>query len=287
MQTIKLQNKKALNLSKPNIMGILNVTPDSFSDGNKFNHIDKALFHTEEMIKAGADIIDIGGESTRPDADSVSISEELDRVLPIVEKIISNFDILVSVDTSKPEVMEGSLKLGSDIINDVRALTLEGALDVVSIYDPVVILMHMLAEPHNMQKIAKSGKAYNNVVFDIKEYLKSRADVCLKAGINKENIILDPGFGFGKTFEDNANLLNNLRDIENLGYPIAVGLSRKSMIAHALGKEYTIDKRLYPSVAMAVMSVLNGAKIIRVHDVKPTVEACNMAYKIIQMSVSE
>jgi len=287
MQIINLQNKKALDLSRPNIMGILNVTPDSFSDGNKYNNIDKALFHAEEMIKEGADIIDIGGESTRPNANRVSINEELDRVLPIVEKIISRFDILVSIDTSKPEVMDGSLKLGANIINDVRALTLNGSLEVASKYNPIVILMHMLAEPKDMQKEVKLNKAYNNVVCDIKEYLKSRADACLKAGISKENIILDPGFGFGKTFEDNANLLNNLKNILNLGYPLTVGLSRKSMIAHALGKEYTADKRLYPSVAMAVMSVLNGAKIIRVHDIKPTVEACKIAFKITQMSASE
>lgn len=287
MQTIKLQNKKALDLSRPNIMGILNVTPDSFSDGNKYNHIDKALFHVEQMIKDGADIIDIGGESTRPNANIVSINEELDRVIPIVEKIISNFDVLISIDTSKQEVMESSLSLGADIINDVRALTLDGALEVVSSYNPIVILMHMLREPKEMQNKAILDKAYNNVVDDIKKYLKQRADACLNSGISKENIFLDPGFGFGKTFEDNAILLNNLKDIENLGYPLAVGLSRKSMIANALGQEYTTDKRLHPSVALAVMSVLNGAKIIRVHDVKPTFEACKMAFKVKQISASE
>lgn len=285
MQTInaslKLNSKKALDLSKPNIMGILNVTPDSFSDGNKYNQIDKALIHVDSMIKDGADIIDIGGESTRPNADPVSIEQELERVVPVVEKIKQNFDVLISIDTSKPEVMKATLDLGVEIINDVRALTLENALETVAKYNPKVILMHMLSEPKDMHIKARQENSYGDVVSNIKEYLLSRVNACIKSGISKENIMLDPGFGFGKTFQHNSEILINLKSILDLGYPLAVGLSRKSMIAHALGDEYTSDKRLYPSIALAVMSVLNGAKIIRVHDVKATFEACKMIFKVI------
>tara|TARA_R110002124_G_scaffold65788_6_gene179840 strand:- start:1962 stop:2822 length:861 start_codon:yes stop_codon:yes gene_type:complete len=272
--------KKALDLLKPNIMGILNVTPDSFSDGNQYNNIDSALYHVEHMIKDGADIIDIGGESTRPNADKVSLQEEIDRVLPIVEKIISNFDVIISVDTSKPEIMKLVLSKGVSIINDVRALRLDNAINVIAKYNPMVILMHMLAEPKIMQKVIIKENVYSNVVSDIRNYLKKRADACINAGISSKNIILDPGFGFGKSFEDNAHILNNLNEFSDLGYPLAVGLSRKSMISCALGEKYTVDKRLYPSIALAVMSVLNGAKIIRTHDVKATREACEIAHKV-------
>jgi len=246
-------------------MGILNVTPDSFSDGSAYLHFNDALAHAKRLLNEGADIIDIGGESTRPGAREVSIDDEISRVVPLVEKVKSLGGI-VSVDTSKPEVMLAAIEAGVDMINDVRALSLPGALEVVAESQLPVCLMHMLGQPKNMQ----SAPQYQSVVTDIFKYLKQRVEVCLSAGIESSYIAIDPGFGFGKTLQHNLDLLTQLSSFQNLKCPILVGLSRKSMIGQITGRE--VCDRLAGSLGLALIAMQQGAKIIRVHDVKQTVD---------------
>ncbi|PKI16864.1 dihydropteroate synthase [Colwellia sp. 12G3] len=253
--------------SSPQVMGILNVTPDSFSDGGKFATFDKALAQVEQMILDGADIIDIGGESTRPGAVDVSEEDELARVIPLLKAIKLNFDIKVSIDTSKAEVMSQAIAHGADIINDVRALQNEGCLAVLAQSDVPVCLMHMQGLPRSMQ----NNPQYNEVIADIKQFFIDRISVCEQAGIKRERLILDPGFGFGKTLEQNYQLLAQLSQFNDLGLPLLSGTSRKSMIGNLLA--CNVDERLAGSITTAIIAAQQKASIIRVHDIKETVDA--------------
>jgi len=259
-----------LDLSRPAVMGILNVTPDSFSDGGVFLSPDKAMAQALRMAEEGADIIDVGGESTRPGAAPVSAQQEMDRVIPVIEALHSRISLPISIDTSKPEVMRAAVAAGAGFINDVRAMRTEGALEAVAELDVPVCLMHMRGEPRTMQ----DDPRYADVVGVVRDFLEERRDACMNAGIPAARLVIDPGFGFGKTLEHNLELLRGLKTLRSLGMPILAGLSRKSMIGKALG--LPVERRLHASVALAVMAVQNGARIVRVHDVGPTVEALRM-----------
>ncbi len=261
---------RPLDLGRPAVMGILNVTPDSFSDGGIFLSPDKALAQTLRMVEEGADIIDVGGESTRPGARPVSAQEEIDRVLPVVEALHKKIPQPISIDTSKPEVMRAAVKAGAGFINDVRGLREAGALEAAAQLGVPVCLMHMSGEPRTMQ----DNPRYADVVGEVRDFLKLRLDACINAGIPAQRLVIDPGFGFGKTLEHNIELLRGLKQMEGLGAPMLVGLSRKSMIGKALG--LPVEQRLHASVALAVMAVQQGARIVRVHDVGPTAEALRM-----------
>lgn len=265
---MKLQaNNKVLDLSQPQIMGILNVTPDSFSDSGRFFQFDNALRQVEKMLNEGAAIIDIGGESTRPMAEEVSEQTELDRVLPLVEAVAKRFDCWISVDTSKAVVMRESAKLGMDLINDIRALQEPNALQTAVELGLPVCLMHMQGQPRTMQQ----NPQYENVVLEVLEFLQNRTALCLQAGIKSENIIWDLGFGFGKTVQHNYKLLQQTAIFASQGYPILAGLSRKSMIGAILDK--SVEQRVVGSVAGALLAVQHGATILRVHDVAETADA--------------
>ncbi len=251
----------------PLIMGILNVTPDSFSDGGEFDAVDLAVERALLMVKQGADIIDIGGESTRPNAQAVSEAEELARVLPVIQGIRQQSDIAISVDTSSAAVMQQAIKAGVNLINDVRALSRPDAIESAAASGLPVCLMHMQGQPSNMQ----DAPQYTDVVSDVSQFLKSRVTACIAGGIKPENIILDPGFGFGKTTEQNYTLLNKLKQLQQLGFPILAGLSRKNMIGQATGKP--VEQRTAGSVAGALLCAQQGARILRVHDVAETVDA--------------
>lgn len=257
-------------LETPIIMAILNVTPDSFSDGGKFTQLDASIKHVELMLSQGADIIDLGGESTRPGAPEVSLDEELSRVLPVIEKLKSEFGCLISLDTSKPEVMREGINSGVDLINDVCALTVGNAVEVVANSNVPVCLMHMQGTPRTMQ----SEPEYSDVVTDVSAFLAERINTCLEAGIDKSRICIDPGFGFGKTLSQNYQLLNRLDEFESLGLPLLAGLSRKSMIGNLLG--LAPDKRALASVICATLALTKGAKILRVHDVAETKQALDL-----------
>ena len=260
-------NNKCLDLSFPQIMGILNFTPDSFSDSGQFFSLDKALFQVEKMLKEGATIIDIGGESTRPMAEEVSEAEELQRVIPLVEAVQKRFDCWISVDTSKAIVMQEAAKVGMDLINDIRALREPGALEIAGQLNLPTCIMHMQGQPRTMQ----TNPHYDDVVQDVYQFLETRTQACLEAGIVKENIIWDMGFGFGKTVQHNYKLLQQLAQFCKSGYPILAGLSRKSMIGAVLDKPVT--ERVVGSVAGALIAAQNGATILRVHDVAATADA--------------
>ncbi|MFZ7331072.1 dihydropteroate synthase [Avibacterium avium] len=264
---MKLQaNNKTLSLAQPQIMGILNFTPDSFSDGGLFFDRDKALFQVEKMLNEGAAIIDIGGESTREMAEEVSLEQELDRVVPMVEAVRKRFDCWISVDTSKAQVMAESAKVGMDFINDIRALTEPNALQTAVQLALPTCIMHMQGQPRTMQQ----NPHYENVVQEVLNFLENRTALCLAAGMKKENIIWDLGFGFGKTVQHNYQLLQQLAKFTQ-DYPVLAGISRKSMIGAVLNKP--VDERIVGSVAAALIAVNNGAKIVRVHDVAPTADA--------------
>ena len=260
-------NNKCLDLSFPQIMGILNFTPDSFSDSGQFFSLDKALFQVEKMLKEGATIIDIGGESTRPMAEEVPETEELQRVIPLVEAVQKRFDCWISVDTSKAIVMQEAAKVGMDLINDIRALREPGALEIAGQLNLPTCIMHMQGQPRTMQ----TNPHYDDVVQDVYQFLETRTQACLDAGIAKENIIWDMGFGFGKTVQHNYKLLQQLAQFCKSGYPILAGLSRKSMIGAVLDKPVT--ERVVGSVAGALIAAQNGATILRVHDVAETADA--------------
>ncbi|MCL1079045.1 dihydropteroate synthase [Parashewanella spongiae] len=257
---------KVLDLSTPVIMGILNATPDSFSDGGQFHTYETACKHAEEMISQGARIIDVGGESTRPNAPKVSLEEELARVIPVI-KHLSKKDILISVDTSKAEVMKQAIAAGAHIINDVRALQEPQALEMAASLNVPVCIMHMQGTPQTMQVKPK----YQNIIEEISNFFEVRIQACLRAGIKKDHIILDPGFGFGKTLEHNLQLLAQQDEFHKLGCPILIGLSRKSMFAQLLNRD--VSERLAGSLAGALISSQKGAHIIRVHDVQETFDA--------------
>lgn len=293
-RVLTTKDNKLLDLTKPNVMGILNITPDSFSDGGKYLNKSEALNKIIEMAKEGADIIDIGAESTRPGADSISVQEELDRLCPLLENLgkldqvdqVENLNnknnLLFSIDTSKPEVMQEALKYNIHIINDQRALRERNeeldSLDVVAKANLPVILMHMHGRPKYMQREPK----YDNIIDEIYSFFEHRIDICKKFGINKHNIILDPGFGFGKNYFHNASILNHLHVFQELNCPIAVGMSRKSMIEQGISGSILIKDRVSASIALAVMAVERGASIIRVHDVKETRQAIDMAFAILE-----
>jgi len=255
------------DISTPLVMGILNVTPDSFSDGGKHLSLTDACVQAERMATAGAGLIDVGGESTRPGSDPVPLQQELDRVIPVIELIRARTDLPVSIDTSKSKVMSAAIAAGATLINDVTALRGEGSLEAVARCNVPVCLMHMLGEPRTMQ----TNPGYEDVVATVTEFFSARIEACTRAGIDPDNIILDPGFGFGKRLLDNLQLLRQLRDFTALGKPILVGFSRKSMLGEIAG--VPIEKRLVASIAMAMIAVMNGANIVRVHDVAETVQA--------------
>ena len=248
-------------------MGIVNVTPDSFSDGGKFVATNLAVEHALKLVEEGADILDIGGESTRPNATPVSLQAELDRVIPVIEALVKQFNIPISIDTYKPQVMQAAIAAGASMVNDVRALQEDGALEVVAKSNVGVCLMHMQGTPQTMQQ----NPHYDDVVNDVKTFLAERLQASIYAGMSANRILLDPGFGFGKTREHNITLLQNLESFADLGQPLLVGLSRKSVLGQVTGND--VDTRLYASIAASVLSAMKGAKILRVHDVKATVEA--------------
>lgn len=256
-----------LDLSHPHVMGILNVTPDSFSDGGKHNQLIDAVKHANAMINAGATIIDVGGESTRPGASEVSVDEELSRVIPVVEAVAQRFEVWVSVDTSKPEVIRESARAGAHIINDIRSLTEPGALDAAAQTGLPVCLMHMQGEPRTMQ----NAPHYDDVFASLNRYFVEQIARCEAAGIAKNNLLLDPGFGFGKNLHHNYQLLARLSEFHHFELPLLVGMSRKSMVGQLLNVGPA--ERLSGSLACAVIAAMQGANIIRVHDVKETVEA--------------
>ena len=253
------------------IMGILNATPDSFSDGGLFLAVDAAVDHVAMMIDEGADIIDIGGESTRPGAAPVNADEEMQRVIPIIEGLASRFDVMISIDTSKALVMDAAVNAGADMINDVRALTEEEALGAAAELNVPVCLMHMQGQPGTMQL----NPVYEDVTANVRDYLSQRVAACVAAGLDINNLILDPGFGFGKTQQQNFTLLNELQYVRSHDLPILAGLSRKSVIEQALG--LVVNDRIYASIALALLAARNGANIVRVHDVKATIDALRMA----------
>ena len=259
---------RTLDLTRTRVMGILNVTPDSFSDGGDFATREAALRHARQMVADGADLIDVGGESTRPGAPPVSVAEELDRVIPVIEALASELAVPVSVDTSKPEVMRAAVAAGAGLINDVAALRRPGALAAAAALRVPVCLMHMQGEPGTMQQ----DPAYGDVVAEVAAFLAGRLAACEAAGIPRVRLLVDPGFGFGKTLAHNLALLRGLPRLASLGVPVLAGLSRKSMIGALLGG-VPVGERLHGSVAAAVLAVERGAAIVRVHDVGPTVQA--------------
>jgi dihydropteroate synthase len=270
-----------LDLSQPKVMGILNLTPDSFSDGGRFLLPDKALRHALQMVEEGAAIIDIGGESTRPGAEPVSADEELERVIPLVERLVGEIPVPVSIDTSKAVVMREAVLAGAGMINDVLALRQPGAMAAAQQAGVPVCLMHLQGAPRTMQK----NPNYNDVVADVITFLQSRISACELVGLSRNRIIVDPGFGFGKTLAHNLELLKALDRFESLNLPLLVGISRKSMIGLLL-KERPVNERLYGSLAAAVVAVMKGASIVRAHDVGATVDALAIVASAMDISLS-
>jgi dihydropteroate synthase len=269
-------NKHFFDLKRPLVMGILNITPDSFSDGGMYLDSNAALKRADKMIEEGVDIIDIGGESTRPGSETVSADEELKRITPIIEGIKKISDIAISIDTYKPEVMKEVIDMDIAMINDIYALQKPNAIDMIKKSNVGVCIMHMQGTPKTMQL----NPTYKNVVSEVISFLEERANLIVNEGINKSRIILDPGFGFGKTFEHNIDLLQNIESFQSLNLPILVGLSRKSFIRKILNGDH--DDHLSGSISAAILSVLKGARILRVHDIKET----QSALKIIRIAQS-
>ncbi len=270
MSVLDLGHGRTLDLTHPVVMGVLNVTPDSFFDGGKFFDPAMAVEQALRMVGEGAAIIDIGGESTRPGAQSVSADDEIARVVPVIEAVCKATKVPVSVDTSKPEVMRAAVAAGANLINDVRALRDPGALETAAELGVAVSLMHMQGEPRTMQ----DNPQYADVVADVRDFLAGRILAAEAAGIPRDRILVDPGFGFGKTVEHNLELLRRLAALRALNRPILAGLSRKSLIGKLLG--LPVERRLHASVALALLAVQNGASVVRAHDVGPTVEALRM-----------
>ena len=266
--------KYRLTLDRPHVMGIVNVTPDSFSDGGNFSSTDLAVEHALKLLIEGADILDIGGESTRPGATVVGLEEELKRVIPVIEALRKVCNVPISIDTYKPEVMRHAIAAGVDIVNDVRALQEPNSLEIVAQSNVGVCLMHMQGTPQNMQLEPR----YDDVVVEVKKFLIDRMNTVMTHGINKNRILLDPGFGFGKTRAHNIELIQHLDELNLIGLPLLVGLSRKSILGSITGGDE--GQRLYASIAASVISAIKGAKIIRVHDVKATVDALKIVTAI-------
>lgn len=270
--------ERVLDLRYPQVMGILNVTPDSFSDGGRFVSVPAALEQAARMVAEGASIIDVGGESTRPGAAPVSEQEEVDRVVPVVERLRQELDVTISVDTSTARVISEAARAGAHLINDVRALQRPGALEAAAKSHLPVCLMHMQGEPGTMQ----NAPWYDDVVADVVAFLRQRMDACLAAGIARDQLLVDPGFGFGKNLQHNLRLMARLEALQALEAPLLVGVSRKSMVGAVLDRP--VDQRLYGSLALAVIAVQKGARIIRVHDVAATVDAVRMTHAVMQES---
>jgi dihydropteroate synthase len=257
---------KSLSFNKPHVMGILNVTPNSFSDGGLFADTEAAVAQARMMLEAGATIIDVGGESTKPGADPVDEATEIARVVPVIQAIVKEYDCIVSIDTSKPLVMKEAVHAGASMINDVCALSVEGALATAASLQVPVCLMHMQGTPRSMQE----APSYESVVGDVYDFLEERIHQCIKAGISSDQIIVDPGFGFGKTLEHNYQLLKHFNKFQYLNVPVLAGMSRKSMIGNLLNKP--ISERLAGSLACGLLALTKGANILRVHDVSETVD---------------
>ncbi|MDB6051095.1 MAG: folP [Pseudomonas sp.] len=261
---------RVLDLAHTHVMGILNVTPDSFSDGGRFSQRDAALRHAQAMVMAGATLIDVGGESTRPGARVVSPIEELERIAPVVELINRELDVIISVDTSTPAVIRETARLGAGLINDVRSLRRDGALDAAAATGLPVCLMHMRGEPGDMQ----DNPHYQDLMAEVSEFLLERMQQCVAVGIPRERIILDPGFGFAKNLEHNLSLFKHMEELHALGRPLLVGVSRKSMIGQTLGRP--VAERLSGGLALAALAMTKGARILRVHDVAETIDVVRM-----------
>ena len=261
---------RVLDLERTHVMGILNVTPDSFSDGGRFSQRDAALRHAEAMVAAGATLIDVGGESTCPGALVVTPQQELERVVPVVEAIAREIDVIISVDTSTPEVMRETARVGAGLINDVRSLQRDGALQAAADSGLAVCLMHMLGEPSDMQ----NNPHYDDLVGEVTRFLDERMQACAAVGIPAERIVLDPGFGFAKTHQHNLSLFKHMQALDALGRPLLVGVSRKSIVGQTLGRP--VSERLYGSLALAALAMFKGARILRVHDVAETADVVRM-----------
>lgn len=261
---------RVLDLAHTHVMGILNATPDSFSDGGRYSQLDAALRHAEAMVLAGATLIDVGGESTRPGARPVSPAQEVERVAPVVEIIARELDVIISVDTSTPEVMLATAGLGAGLINDVRSLQRPGALEAAASTGLPVCLMHMQGEPGTMQ----NDPHYENLLGEVSAFLLERMNQCVAAGLDRQQLILDPGFGFAKTLEHNLSLFRRMEALHALGRPLLVGVSRKSMIGAVLGRP--VDQRLSGGLALAALAMTKGARILRVHDVAETADVVRM-----------
>lgn len=266
--------RHTLDLTSPIVMGILNVTPDSFSDGGKYVDVPRAIEHAQRMIAAGAGMIDVGGESTRPGAADVGEEEEIRRVVPVIAALSTHVSVPISVDTSKAAVMSAALAAGASLINDVRALREPGALEVAARSDAAVCLMHMQGQPRTMQHEPR----YDDVVGDVRAFLQERIDACVAAGIARERLVLDPGIGFGKRLEHNLALLAHLPQLVTAGLPLLIGVSRKSMFQALLGRP--VERRLAGGLAVATAAILSGASIVRAHDVAETVDALQVAHAL-------
>ena len=267
--------KHHLDLSQPRVMGIVNVTPDSFSDGGRFESADKAVQHALALVEEGADILDIGGESTRPGATPVSLEDELQRVIPVIERLAKEARVPLSIDTYKPEVMRAAIEAGVDIVNDIRALQEPSAMETVAASNAGVCLMHMQGTPQTMQM----DPQYDDAVAEVKAFLAERLKAVVAAGIQEERVVLDPGFGFGKRTVHNLQLLRELPGFDELRRPLLVGLSRKSVLGQLTGGDIYV--RLHASIAASVISAMKGAKIIRVHDVKATADALKVVSAVL------
>lgn len=252
---------------RPLVMGIVNVTPDSFSDGGRYDRRDAAVAHAMKLVEQGADILDIGGESTRPGAAPVAVDDELARVVPVIEMLAGKSEVPISIDTSKPEVMRAATEAGACMINDVNGLRADGAVDAAADLGVVVCLMHMQGQPRTMQ----SDPRYDDIIIDVRDFLAERIEICLAAGIDRRRLLVDPGFGFGKTLDHNLVLLARLADFRELEVPVLAGLSRKSMLGTLTGRQQP-DQRLAASLAAALLAAQAGAAVIRVHDVAETVD---------------
>ncbi|WP_323877204.1 dihydropteroate synthase [Aeromonas hydrophila] len=264
----------SLSLERPHVMGILNVTPDSFSDGGHFNQLERAMTHARQMMVEGATLIDIGGESTRPGAPDVSEQEELDRVIPVVERMVAELEVMISLDTSKAAVMREGCAAGAHLINDVRALLEPGALAAAAVANVPVCLMHMQGQPRTMQ----AEPHYDDLLGEVRAFFDERIAACLAAGIRREQLLLDPGYGFGKTLAHNYQLLAQQEKLLDYQLPLLVGMSRKSMIGNLLG--CPVDERLAGSLACALIGMQHGARIIRVHDVRATMDALRTGWMV-------
>ena len=264
----------SLSLDRPHVMGILNVTPDSFSDGGNFNQIERAMAHARQMVSDGATLIDIGGESTRPGAPDVSEQEELDRVIPVIKRIAAELEVMISLDTSKAGVMREGSQAGAHLINDVRALQEPGALQAAAEAAVPVCLMHMQGQPRTMQV----EPHYDDLLGEVRGFFDERITACMAAGIAREQLLLDPGYGFGKTLAHNYQLLAAQKELLDYGLPLLVGMSRKSMIGNLLGRP--VDERLAGSLACALIGMQHGARIIRVHDVRETMDALRVGWQV-------